>query len=129
MPGTAMALHAYDGTQSPYVSSEFTNPEAGLKLYIDVTSITAGQTVTPRLLAYDQAGTAYFYGPSLPVISSAGQYLYCVMPGATTTGGGFASGAAVALPAPEQWALQLTFSDTTGSKPATLSASFEEVGG
>ena len=103
--------------QSPNLSG----PTDGANLYLCITALASGQTVSLRVVAFDAFGNAFYYGSARAALAATGQYLYCIKPGATTTGGAIPVDGLLSLPAPDSYAIQLVFGDTSGTKSVTFS--------
>src|SRR5579872_4827933 len=106
---------------APWISAPVNGPADGANLYLCVTSLTSGQSVSLRIIAYDVFGNAYFYGPARTALSAAGQYIYSIKGDSASTGGAIPSDGILNLPIPENYAVELVFGDTSGTKAITFS--------
>lgn len=113
----------FTGSASPYASPgafSCPNPQGVLTLYVNVSSLSVGQTVTPVIAEIDASGATTYSLPSFNPITVAGQYMYKVGIGQNAYGGSIPSGGAIPLSPPASFVVFLVFGNTGGSEPATV---------
>ena len=83
----------------------------GLLIMVNVSALTAGASITPRLLGKNPiTGVYYLIGEAPTPITATGQYSYAFGPGAASYGGSIQQ--AVEANIPLEWAFVMQVADT-----------------